>query len=115
MVGGGNQKLDEQVAVLAPGLAQAFTAAVAASRNAPAGDRVLGKRLQSQTPPPTQQQPAQQPSPQSQPPPTPATAVKPTTSSSETQPTVPSWRWLIGAVMGVLVLIGLLRRTGSMR
>jgi cobaltochelatase CobN len=116
VVGGGNQKLDEQVATLAPGLAQAFTAAVAASRTAPAGDRVLGKRLQSQTPPAAQPSPVLQPQSQPAPPPAPvAAATNSTTPTSEPQPTAPTWRWLIGVAMGALVLIGLLRRTGSMR
>lgn len=115
LVGGGNTKLDELVASLAPGMAQTYAAAVAASHTATPGERVVGKRLAAQAQPqPTQQQPT--PPPQVTPAPAPKEPAKPTPAPSTPQPVEPvDRRWLIGVLMGVLMLIGLLRRTGSMR
>jgi cobaltochelatase CobN len=109
IVGGGNRQLDQQVATLAPGLATAFAAAVEAAREAPAGEKVLGRRLQPQaTPSPAPAKPAATPAPAEP-------AAKAVASSPAPVPETPSWQRLIGVAMGALALLGILRRTGSPR
>jgi cobaltochelatase CobN len=103
MVGGGNRKLDERIAALAPGQAAAYAQAVEASRTKPAGDQVLGKRLAEQAKPP---QPAQQPAPAS---------AKPQPRQQPDNERSDLWRWLAGAAVLALIIFGAWRRSGSVR
>lgn len=103
MVGGGNRKLDERIAALAPGQAAAYAQAVEASRSKPAGEQVLGKRLAEQAKPtqPGQQLAQQQPKPQQR--------QQPEAERSDL------WRWLAGAAVLALIILGAWRRSGSVR
>lgn len=105
IVGGGNRKLDERIAALAPGQAVAYAQAVEASRAKPTGHQVLGKRLAEQPVPQTQQaqqaQQARKPQPQQRP--------QPAAEHSDL------WRWLAGAAVLALIILGAWRRSGSVR
>lgn len=109
IVGGGNRKLEDLVAGLAPGQAAAFAAAMEESRSVPPGETVLGTRLEATAP----SEPADAtPTPESAPP---ANAQRPTEAPPAIEQPTDWLRWLLGSSVAVVLLIGLLRRSGAAR